>query len=223
MQLTIINASPKKKNSNTDIVLQPFIEGFMSNKKHSVKSVYCADIDNDIDGKSIFLNSDVILLAFPLYTYGLTPLAARWVNRIKEFKGETNNTKMAFFCQYGFPEACHARALERQLNIMCKQLSIENLGMLIRGGCGGIKHMPDVQNQKLFSKFYDIGISFGKLENFDQEQLDLFSAPEKANSGGFLSKLKSELWTLFVNKTFWKVQLKKNNAVAKHWAQPLLK
>lgn len=222
MQLTIINASPRKKGSNTSKVLKPFIDGFLSIDGNSVKTLYCSEIDNDADGKAIFSESEAILLAFPLYSYGLTPPASRWVKRIESFVGKANKTKLGFLCQYGFREACHARVLERQLKKMCETLSVEYLGMLIRGGCEGIKYRPDRFNKKLFSEFNKIGIRFGELKKFDEEQLLTFSAPEKANSGGAITLLASKIGIWAANKTFWRAKLKENDAIDKHWDQPLL-
>ncbi|MCP4135256.1 MAG: hypothetical protein GY754_30085 [bacterium] len=221
MHLTIINASPRKKTGNTTIVVEAFCEGFNSINNNSTEIIYHNEIDTDEAAKKIFAESEAILLAFPLYTYGLTPSASRWVYRLHDFVGKDNSVKLGFLCQFGFREACHARALDRQLANLCKELGVENMGMIIRGGCEGIRHQPDALNRSVLNKFKAMGTTLGTRGHFDQEELNSFSAPEYSNSG-LLTPLFSRIGIFVGNYLFWRPQLKKNGSLNKHWDRPLL-
>ena len=141
MQLTVINASPRRAGSNTRRVLEPFLEGFGSVPGATARCCYVHEVATGERVRELFLGSEALLLAFPLYCYALPPAAERFVYALEPLRGR-GGASLAFLCQFGFREACHARALERQLAGVCTELGVENLGMVIRGGCEGLSLKP---------------------------------------------------------------------------------
>ncbi|MDA3901538.1 MAG: NAD(P)H-dependent oxidoreductase [Spirochaetes bacterium] len=220
MHLTVINASPRLKTSNTRQLLEHFLKGFSNINNNTYDLHYYNEIDTDRSAQDLFDKSNAILLAFPLYSYGLPPSASRFVYRLSSLD-DGKKRGIGFFCQYGFNEACHARALERQLELMCSELGTEYLGMLIRGGCEGLKYRPESANKSIYKKFESMGMRFGENGHFIKDEMDRFAAPE-FSKGNIFTSIFSRFFILIGNTFFWKVLLKKNRALKKHWNRPLL-
>ncbi|MBN2435834.1 MAG: NAD(P)H-dependent oxidoreductase [Spirochaetes bacterium] len=219
MRLTVINASPRLKTSNTAKLLDQFLKGFCRVENNTYEIIYYNEIDSDDAALEIFKQAENILLAFPLYSYGLPPSASRFVYRLSSLE-DSKKRSMGFFCQYGFNEACHARSLERQLENMCHELKVEYLGMLIRGGCEGLRYRPESANRAFYKKFEIAGSNFGQNGRFIKQEMDKFSAPE-FSKGSIFSSISGRLFVAIGNFFFWRVLLKKNGALHKHWDRPL--
>ena len=220
MQLTVINASPRRAGSNTRRVLEPFLEGFGSVPGATARCCYVHEVATGERVRELFLGSEALLLAFPLYCYALPPAAERFVYALEPLRGR-GGASLAFLCQFGFREACHARALERQLAGVCTELGVENLGMVIRGGCEGLSLKPRFATQRLFAGFRALGRSLAEHRRWSREELDRFSAPETSR-GGLLTPLEARLGIAAANLVFWRAQLKRHGALERNWARPLL-
>lgn len=221
MRLTVVNASPRGSASNTRRVLEPFLEGFLSVPGNAASTTYIDEVDAPERARELFRSAQTLLLAFPLYAYALPPAAARFVWALEALKGERHPTRLAFLCQFGFREACHARALERQLARMCSELEVENLGMVVRGGCEGLDYRPRRVNERLFSGFRALGRALARNGRWSREELARFAAPEHAGSG-LLGPLTSRLTIAVGNRFFWRAKLEENGALERHWDRPLL-
>lgn len=219
MLLVLINTSPKGKAGNTEIISGQFINGFLSNENNIAKQYYSRDIDKKLLTEIAIL-ADIIIFSFPLYIYNLPAGTIKTLRLLKSVKTK-NKLKVGFICQYGFPEACHARALEHLLNRFCIDLNIDNIGMMIRGGCEGIKRQSERKTKPLLNKFYMMGKHLATEGRFSRKVLNEFSKPERIGNN-IMARIKSRIFMLFGNQNMWKALLKKNGALDKHWDQPLL-
>ncbi|MGI5862557.1 MAG: hypothetical protein ACOX6T_10945 [Myxococcales bacterium] len=220
MQLTVINASPRRAGSNTRRVLEPFLEGFRSVPGANARCFYIHELATGERVRELFLGSEALLLAFPLYCYALPPAAQRFIYELEPLRGR-GGARLAFLCQFGFREACHARALERQLAGVCAELGVENLGMVFRGGCEGLSYRPSFATKRLFAGFRALGRSLAERGRWSREELERFAAPETSRAG-LLTPVKARIRVAAANYVFWRAQLRRNGALARNWDRPLL-
>lgn len=219
MLLSLINASPKGKNGNTEILSDHFLSGFRTYTGNETKKYYAHEFNDAIVG-SILDESDIVIIAFPLYCFNLPPEALRIMKTLADNSGN-RKFKLGFICQYGFTEACHARHAEHLLERFCGDIGVENIGVIIRGGCEGLKYRPEFANKVLYSKFSSMGKFLSSNGKFTKIQLDDFSKPEHTSSS-LKSRIFIHIFAAIGNRFFWKVQLKKNGTLKNHWDKPLL-
>jgi hypothetical protein len=221
MRLTLINTSPKGKNGNTEIVSQRFIDGFLTSEENIARILHLTDMCAETINETVKL-SDYIIIAFPLYVFNL-PAATINVLRLLDLVKADKKMKIGFICQFGFLEACHARAIEHLLHRYCDDIGAENIGVIIRGGCEGIKRKYDSKKPiPVLENFYEMGRYLTENKKFSTEILDWFSKPERIGNG-FVKRLRARLFIFKANRFMWGALLKKNNALEKHWDQPLLR
>ena len=66
MRLTVFNGSPRAENSNTKILLDQFLEGYMTSSDNRFASFYLRNEEPSEMAES-FSEAENVLLAFPLY------------------------------------------------------------------------------------------------------------------------------------------------------------
>lgn len=222
MKLTIFNGSPKGSRGNTQKLLDKFIEGFMSgNAKKTNKNDYeihniYYDIKSADDARNLFTNAECVMLAFPLHSWAMPSAVMSFIKYLESLCGKDNNPDMFFLVQFGFPEATHARNLERYLDKLTKLLNCKNLGVIIKGGCEGLDNKPKFMTKPIFDGAYKIGKYFGENGVFDKEFLAEYSKPER------MGRISARIFIFFGNRTFWKPRLKKYGTLQKHGDRPYL-
>jgi multimeric flavodoxin WrbA len=221
MRLTVVNASPRGRSGNTARVLSSFIEGLREGGLADVDLRYVRDLDSDQAARELFTGAEALLLAFPLYVYSLPSTALRFVSRLSPLAGSGGGKTLAFLCQYGFREGCHARPLEGQLERMTRTLGARYGGMLSRGGCEGLRSYPGFVARRILDGFRQMGRHFA--ENglaFDPQRLREFSAPESAPRA-LRGRVGSLLWAKVANQFHWKPMLRRYRALAREADRPL--
>ncbi|MEI6347468.1 MAG: NAD(P)H-dependent oxidoreductase [Bacteroidota bacterium] len=167
MKLAIINGSPRNKKSNSALLINQFLEGFNSKNTQEVPIHYLANQSLKKEGIDAFINSDVILIIFPLYTDCMPAIVKEYFERIAEVdKVEIKSKKIGFIVQSGFPEVIHSVAVEHYLEKLTKRLQCEYLGTVIKGSVEGIQVMPPFMTRKLFNQFKKLGEYFQKTQHF---------------------------------------------------------
>lgn len=224
MKLLAINGSPRGEKANSDILLNEFINGFMSiNNKHSEldkcdKYILMKNKNMDIYLK-MFKEYDAVIIAFPLYVDQTPSIVKELIESLKPMIHEENKPKIGFIVQCGFVEANHIKQLERYLNKLSNRIGSEYLGTIYKGNGEGIRQMPREATVKLREQLNTIGEEFAKTHSkFNDDNLKKFRGMEK------IPKLVVPLvWLL--NKTgllnlWWNKQLKENNVYECRYDKP---
>ena len=172
MKLTIFNGSPRGKGSNTKVLVDQFLDGFMKGSGNSYKIVYL-NTTNDIDYLvKMFEEAEKVLLAFPLYVDSMPAIVKTFIESLEPLCGRKENPYIGFLVQSGLPESIHLRYVERYLKKLSIRLGCNYMGTIIKGGVEGVQAKPVWMNKKLFNSFYQLGKTFGETGKFDEEIVD---------------------------------------------------
>jgi len=221
MKLTVFNGSPRGKESNTAILLEHFLNGFMETEGNSYELEYI--VNNKDVGKLVEMFKDAtnVILAFPLYIDCMPGIVKSFIDNLKSLCGRQDNPTIGFMVQGGFPEAYHSRFVERYLEKLAKRLNCQYAGCIVKGGIEGIRVMPQFMTKKTFNYFYELGKIYGKSGKFDEELLKRVAKPEH------LSALR-RLFFRFASSigmahVYWNKQLKENNAFEERFDKPYMR
>ncbi|MBI5748829.1 MAG: NAD(P)H-dependent oxidoreductase [Nitrospinae bacterium] len=216
MQLTVFNGSPRGKGSNTKVLVDQFLDGFMKGNGNSYKIVYLNTTKDSDYLIKMFEEAEKFLLAFPLYVDSMPTIVKTFIESLEPLCGRKENPDIGFLVQSGLPESIHSRYVERYLKKLSARLGCSYMGTIIKGGVEGAQAKPVWMNKKLFNSFYQLGKTFGETGKFDEEIVDRLAQPER------YSKIHLWLFKLFGKFWYWDTMLKKNNAFEKRFNKPYL-
>jgi hypothetical protein len=214
MKLTVFNGSPRGEGSNTRVILEHFLKGFMTTVGNSYELAYLVRVKEHDNFVKLFQEAEQVLLAFPLYTDAMPAIVKTFIELLEPFCGRDNNPDIGFIVQSGFPEPIHSMYVERYLEKLARRLGCKYKGTIIKGGMEGIRTMPERMYRKVFNSFYQIGETFGITGEFDKQIVLNLRQPEKINKRQFF------VMKLFGHNMYWNPMLKKNNAFEKRFARP---
>lgn len=220
MKLTVFNGSPRGKKSNTTLLLEHVLKGFMETEGNSYELEYIVNKDVE-ELVEMFRNASDIILAFPLYTDCMPGIVKSFIDSLKPLCGKQDNPSIGFIVQGGFPEAYHSRFVERYLEKLAKRLNCQYVGCIIKGGVETIRIMPQFMTKKIFNYFYELGKIYGKSGKFDEELLKKVAKPEH------LSALRRLFFrfasSVGMTHVYWNKQLKENNAFKERFDKPYIR
>jgi len=215
MKLSIINGSPRGASGNTETLLEHFIKGFTERDGNSVERFYLIKERPSFEKlKNVFLDSEILLLAFPLYIDAMPGSVKEFIESLEPLKGKRPDLRMMFVIQNGFPETHHNRFVERYCQKLTGRLGCIYEGSICKGGCEWLTVQPPALVEKVFAGFYNLGRSFGETGRLNPELLAKLAHPEHLkpeNIGPVIS---------MVNNFLWDGMLKKNNAMDKRFDKP---
>jgi NAD(P)H-dependent FMN reductase len=218
MRLTVINGSPRGKSSNTKLLLDQFLHGFMQSEGNSYETFYLNNRSSEPELQKNFLHAEAIVIGFPLYTDAMPGMVKEYFEMLEQFHGVNPGVKMGFIVQSGFPESFHSFFISRYLKKFAEYLEADFLGIAIKGGVEGIKIMPEWMKRKTFSRFRQLGKLFGQFGRFDKLTIKKLSKPVKLS--GFRVLLYRLMKATGMSNYYWNMQLKENNAFEKRFAAP---
>jgi len=217
MKLTVFNGSPRGKNSNTGILLEHFLKGFMTTEGNTYESAYLVCVKESADFLKLFQEAEQVLLAFPLYTDAMPAIVKTFIESLEPLCGGKGNPDIGFIVQGGLPEATHSRYVERYLDKLSARLGCKYKGTVTRGGVEGVQGQPSLMTRKLFKSFYELGKAFGQTGEFDEQMIRNLAQPER------LSRFRFWIFRLAGHHLYWNPMLKKNKAFEKRFAKPYTK
>ena len=186
MKLTVFNGSPRGKRSNTKILLEHFMNGFMINDGSTYELAYLNRVKDSDKFMKSFQEAEQILLAFPLYTDAMPAMVKTFIESLEPLCGREGNPSIGFIVQSGFPEAIHSRYVERYLEKLARRLGCRYVGTVVKGGVEGIQVQPAWMTRKLFKSFYELGKTFGKTGRFDEQIMLKLAKRERYSKFGLL-------------------------------------
>jgi len=220
MQLLVFNGSPRGKDSNTSVLLEQFLNGFMETPGNTHEIIYLNRVKKQDEFVKRFCENDHLLLAFPLYTDAMPAMVKTFIESLQPFCDGDDNKSIGFIVQSGFGEAIHSRYVERYLKKLSTRLGCNYIGTITRGGGEGIRDMPSYMTRGLFKSFHELGRIFGEKGIFDVSIMhhlakrDRFSLPVRL--------LLSFLAVIGFLDSGWNNRLKKNGVFEKRYDKPYL-
>ena len=221
MKLTVFNGSPRGKGSNTKILLEHFINGFMTTDGNTYELAYLIRVKDRDNFIKLFQEAEQVLLAFPLYTDCMPAIVKTFIESLEPLCGKEGNPDIGFIVQGGFPEAIHSRYVERYLEKLASRLGCRYKGTVIRGGVEGMRIQPAFMTRKLLKSFYELGKTFGETGKFDEQIMLKLAKPERYSK--FVLLAYKLLDKIGLTKFYWNKMLKENNAYEKRFAKPYAK
>ncbi len=218
MPFCIINGSPRAKSGNTQILLEKVLEGFASASNEDASWHYLNTEKGRSAAAEAFSSADLVLLGFPLYTDAMPGIVKAFIDSLAPFVGREGNPKLAFLVQSGFPEAHHSRFVESYLEKLARRLDEPYAGTIVKGGCEGVRMMPEKMNRRLFEGLHDMGADLASQGQFDPEKLKKLAQPERYLR--ILAPLIKLMLSLPITQFYWNSQLKENDAFEDRFARP---
>ena len=170
MKITCFNSSPRKDKGNTHIICEEFLKGareagadtdyiFLSDKTihHCKGCFYCwkkgkgkCTIDDDMSNLlEKFINSDIVVMATPLYVDNVSGIMKNFIDRLipladphfeKDINNETRHVKryekypkIVVISNCGFPEQSHFKVLRLYFRRLARNMHSEVIGEIYRG------------------------------------------------------------------------------------------
>ncbi len=218
--LLLINGSPRGPKGNTPVLLKKVMDGFMTSSNARAEMLHLAgrrDWQKVIDA---YNQADSVVLGFPLYTDCMPGTVKEFIDSLMKSQKDKSNPAMGFLVQSGFPEAAHSRHVEQYLMKLSEKLNSPYLGTLVRGGCEGVRLMPESWNKKMFSTLEKLGVELAGQGGFDQKSIQELVAVEKYSP--LLIPIFTILAKLPLLNMYWDNQLKQNGVFDQRFAQPYL-
>lgn len=218
MELAIFNGSPRGKNSNTKVLIEKFLKGFIENNGE------ICSYDFLIQQKSIdtqvkhFKEAENIFLAFPLYTDSMPGIVKKFIETIGNFDG--SGKRILFMVQSGFPEAIQSDGVKRYLELLTKRWQLQNMGIIIKPGAEGVRLMPEWMRKTLFNRMYSIGVQVATDQKVNENDLFKMAKPYTCS--------RTRIWFFNLMKLtgltnlYWNGNLKKYKAFEKRFHAPYL-
>lgn len=220
MRLTVFNGSPRGSGSNTKILVEKFLQGFHETPENTSEIIYLNRINKQDEFVQAFCESDHVILATPLYTDAMPAMVKTFIESLAGMPQANEPKTIGFIIQSGFGEAIHSRYLERYFKKLAGRLGCRYVGTIVKGGVEGIQVQPPVMTRKMFSSFYQLGLSYGTSGEFDNDILHSLAKRELYSPA---VKFLLYIMTLFgLTDAYWNGQLKKNNAFSKRFDKPYL-
>ena len=219
MKLAIFNGSPRKKKSNSTLLINQFLNGYAKIHDEVVPVHYIAKRNKIEEMLQEFRDAEIVLIIFPLYTDCMPGIVKEF---IEDINGLTFSKpkKIGFIVQSGFPEAIHSTFVERYLQKLTQRLGCEYLGTVIKGGVEGIQIMPPQMTKKLFGRFHELGKWFAENNSFSPEIVEKLRHPYK------MSKTRRIGFSLIrltgLTNYYWNSNLKKHGAYQNRFDRPFI-
>jgi hypothetical protein len=127
---------------------------------------------------------------------------------------------MGFLVQSGFPESAHSRFVEAYVQKLAWRLGSPYLGTIVKGGCEGVRMMPENMNRKLFLGLRVLGRGLALNGLLDHANLVQLSKPERYPA--ILTPVIKLLSRTPLLSFYWDKQLKDNAAYEKRFDKPYI-
>ena len=210
--MIICNGSPRGKQSNTQVLLEAFMDGLRSEGFTDMMVYHLSRPSERRKAAAQFPGAGKFLLAFPLYTDSMPGIVKEFMEMLAPWKGREENPDMGFLVQSGFPEPAHSRYVERYLRKLTHRLHSRYLGTIVRGGVEGIRVMPGWMTRKLRRRMMLLGKNFAVNGVFDRRLIHRLAPRER------MSKRQIRLFRWMQNTSmanyYWNKQLRENDAYA---------
>jgi len=218
MRLTVFNGSPRGKRSNSSLIIDWFLDGFVSEGNNSSDIIYLNRFKETEKNVEAFRNAGHALLVFPLYTDAMPGIVKHFIEALEPECGRGGNPSLGFIIQSGFPEPIHSSYVARYMEKCARRLGCRHSGTAIRGGVEGIRVQPPWMTKKLRQYFHELGRDYAGTGRFDERIIRKLAPRERLSAG---RKLVFRFMNLTgISNMYWNMMLKKYNAYDRRFAHP---
>jgi len=200
------------------VLFEQFLKGFASVPGNSSEIIYIGRRAGAEELRQAVAGAECVWLGFPLYTDSMPGIVKAFIESLEPLRGRPDNPPIGFLVQSGFPESAHSRHVERYLQALAARLGSPYLGTIVKGGCEGVRLMPDNMNRKLFDRLNEIGRGFAESGRLNPALLADLAKPERYGKG--LIPLFKMLSLTPLLSFYWDGELKKNGAYNRRFARP---
>ncbi len=176
MNILVLSGSPRR-NGNTEALVSSFCEGAKDNNNVEVLSIRdikvnpCIGCNTCFERKGNFcfqkddmqivydklMNADVLVIASPVYFYGISAQLKAVIDRIHTpMRNNFKIKKLALICVAGatIPELFNP--IKIQYKLILNYFKLEDLGAIL---VSGVRNMGDIKNHPSLTKAYALGKS----------------------------------------------------------------
>lgn len=214
MRLIACNGSPRGDAGNTRLMLDAFLEGFLTTPGNTVERFNLNTARGLAAAAEAFPGADAVMLAFPLYTDAMPGITKEFIESLAPFRGREGNPHLLFLVQSGFPEASHCLPVKRYLEKLARRLGGPCEGVIRKGGGEGLRSSTPKKLEKARAPFRELGRQYGVSRTLDAALLEKLAGPPR------IPRLMLRIILWFVGKMFWDRELKRNGAFADRKARP---
>lgn len=207
-RLVIYNGSPRRKGSNTAMILEHIQSFYNDIEVRDLKEIH----HHDAWAES-FKEDSHVLFMLPLYVHAMPGHVMAFIEKLQASPGS-----IGFIVQSGFPEASQSYYLEAYFELLSQRLEREYLGTAIKGGVEGLQIRPPKQQEKMMQSFVNIMdglLNDGRMRDHDIEKMAI---PKRLSNKAILLYKVLEKTNLI--HFFWNKQLKDNQAFENRYARP---
>ena len=221
MRLLMLNGSPRRRGSNTLLLLKQFAEGFCSVSGNTSEEIILYELKDFKPVIESLTGYDTMMIAFPLYTDGMPCGVKELIEALDAYRGKLGNLKVVYLIQSGFPEAVHSMTVAKYFDKFDTRMGWKRGGTIIKGGIEGIQMMPEKMLKNLYGMFKGLGQGYATTGELDTKMLNKLRQPVTM---GWLMKVMMSLMKLFGMMDFmWNKLLKDNKAFEKRFDKPYAK
>lgn len=214
MKLLACNGSHRGKHSNSQILLDWFVEGVRDAGECDVEQVLLVQEHKVALHAQRFAGADAVIVAFPLYFDSMPSSVMTFFEALIPMQGRADLPAMGFIVQSGFPEALHFRALERYLARLTHRLGCPYLGLIVRGGAEPFHKLPRWLLWPFRRSLARQGAHLARNGEFDADAIRRFGWPERFTGPGFL--LLGRLGLIRLLNLYYDLPLGKNRMLKHH-------
>lgn len=218
MKLTLFNGSPRGKKGTTAQLLNALKEGFLKLDSNRCHEYYLMGNREDKLNSLTFISSDIVIIAFPLYTDSMPGIVKEFMEKLSNIKDMNNLPTVGFLIQSGFPEAKQSYYVERYCKKLTERLGCTYLGTIIKGNANRIEEQPKFMTKKVFENMENLGNILGKTGKLDDSLIKKILIPETLSA---LMRFILKLMNLTpLGEFYWKKELKKSGQYKMRFATP---
>jgi multimeric flavodoxin WrbA len=220
MHLLVLNGSPRGPKGNTQILFDELTAGFTSVEGHPHEVVSLNNTEEHEELAARFWQCKVVMIGFPLYVDAMPAKVKLFIEHIGVAApaAEAHRPLLGFLVQSGFSEASHSRRVERYLTKLANRLKCQHAGIIIKGGCEGLRLMPKWMTGKIRKRTFRFGEQLARDGYFDRKLLARFAKPERL---GIIRRASRRILTLVFNENwYWDSNLRKHNSFDRRFAKP---
>lgn len=173
----MINASPRVSNqSNTEIILHRFADGFMESGEHVVSFHHLEKQSSWSKIREVLYEQSFVLFALPMYVESIPGIMMEFLEtlKIEKMQGKT----FYFILQGGFVEASQFRCCEAYLKRLPDYFGCTYGGTLLKGNMFILHELNVKKQMHEVLGFYKMGKVFAKQQYFDEGLVNEFAKPE---------------------------------------------
>jgi hypothetical protein len=200
--------------SNTAILMDNFLAGFEKESGNSHETLYLVCDADRARAKSLFRESDMVLLAFPLYNDAMPSIVKEFIESLAPYQGKEGNPTLLFLVQCGFLGGSNTTPIAAYLKKLADRLGCLCAGVIRKDGVEGIQGKPRLLNRRLFTAMYKLGYELGSTGHIEERGLQLLAQPEN------YSQLTLKIFNKLAEYVYWKPLYKRNGTYVRRFDRP---